>query len=106
MPQDQILAATLLKHYFGNSEYRLIIVRIPYCYPEPMALEWPWDEAEPIIRSNGLPDLEDDRRIALTMPNTKAEAAFEVWNGKRYTGVAWSWQEHVELKKSDAKLNE
>jgi hypothetical protein len=44
-------------------------------------------------------DLEDARRIALSLPGTNADQGFAVLNKGKYRGFAWVWNERVEPKK-------
>ena len=44
-------------------------------------------------------DLEDVRRIALSLPDTNADNGFAVRNGNKYRGFAWVWMQRVEPKK-------
>ncbi len=40
-------------------------------------------------------DLEDVRRIALSLPDTNEENGFAVRNGGKYRGFAWIWMQRV-----------
>lgn len=44
-------------------------------------------------------NLEDARRIALSLPETSGEDGFGVWNGKKVRGFAWVWNERIDPKK-------
>jgi hypothetical protein len=44
-------------------------------------------------------DLEDARRIALSLPETNGDDGFAVLNKGKYRGFAWVWMERVEPKK-------
>jgi hypothetical protein len=45
-------------------------------------------------------DLEDARRIALTLPSTNADDALAVFDGKKMKGFAWVWLERKDPKKA------
>ena len=48
-----------------------------------------------------MPDLEDVRRIALSLPETVAdEDGVGVRDGARVRGIAWRWKERLEPKKA------
>src|ERR1051325_5711357 len=44
-------------------------------------------------------DLEDVRRIALSLPDTSGENGFAVRNGSKERGFAWMWMQRVEPNK-------
>ena len=44
-------------------------------------------------------DLEDARRIALSLPETSGDTGFAVLRGGKPRGFAWVWNERVEPKK-------
>ena len=44
-------------------------------------------------------DLEDARRIALSLPGTNEESGFAIRKGGKYRGFAWVWLERVEQDK-------
>lgn len=43
-------------------------------------------------------DLEDVRRITLSLPDTNADNGFAVRSGGKYRGFAWVWMQRVEPK--------
>jgi hypothetical protein len=45
-------------------------------------------------------DLEDVRRIALSLPDTKDDGGFSVRNNTKHRGFAWVWMERVDPKKA------
>jgi hypothetical protein len=44
-------------------------------------------------------DLEDVRRIALSLPDTSGDDGFAVRNAGKYRGFAWVWMQRVDPKK-------
>lgn len=44
-------------------------------------------------------DLEDVRRIALSLPDTSGDDGFAVRNGAKVRGFAWVWMQRVDPKK-------
>ncbi|HZO89347.1 MAG TPA: hypothetical protein VFB38_13540 [Chthonomonadaceae bacterium] len=44
-------------------------------------------------------NLEDVRRIALSLPDTSGEDGFAVQNGRKARGFAWVWMQRVEPNK-------
>ena len=46
-----------------------------------------------------MPDMEEVRRIALSLPNTNGDNGFAVLNRGKNRGFAWVWMERVDPKK-------
>src|SRR5205823_2859856 len=49
---------------------------------------------------SAMTDLEDVRRIALSLPETSGDDGFAVLNKGKHKGFAWVWKERVDPKKA------